>query len=63
MRRMKNKQYCILNKQYTKEEYETLVKKIKTHMDEMPFVAGKNTIYKYGEFFPANFRPSPTTKR
>ena len=29
---LRNKQYCILNKQYTKEEYEQLVKKIKEKM-------------------------------
>ncbi|MEK9147427.1 MAG: hypothetical protein AAB593_00710 [Patescibacteria group bacterium] len=29
---LKNKQYCILNKQYTKEEYEELVPKIIKHM-------------------------------
>jgi hypothetical protein len=49
---LKKKQYCILNKQYTKEEYEKLVPKIKKHMDEMPFVDKMGRIYKYGEFFP-----------
>lgn len=29
---LRNKQYCILNKQYTKEEYEDLVSKIIAHM-------------------------------
>jgi len=29
---MRKKKYCILNKQYTKEEYESLVEKIKTDM-------------------------------
>jgi hypothetical protein len=29
---MVSKQYCILNKQYTKEEYEELVPKIIEHM-------------------------------
>ncbi|MDD5055426.1 MAG: hypothetical protein PHZ00_04135 [Candidatus Peribacteraceae bacterium] len=29
---LKNRRYCILNKQYTKEEYETLVPKIIDHM-------------------------------
>ena len=29
---LKNKQYCILNKQYTKEEYNKLVPKIIEHM-------------------------------
>lgn len=49
---LKKKQYCIFNKQYTKEEYEKLVEKIKKHMDEMPYVDKKGRVYKYGEFFP-----------
>jgi hypothetical protein len=36
-------QYCILNKQYSKEEYETLVQKIIEHMKETG---------EWGEFFP-----------
>ncbi|MFA6585571.1 MAG: hypothetical protein WCS86_00190 [Candidatus Paceibacterota bacterium] len=54
---LKKKQYCILNKQYTKEEYKILVEKIKKHMDDMPFVDSKERIYKYGEFFPIEFSP------
>jgi len=46
------KQYCIFNKQYTKEEYEKLVPKIIAHMNEMPYTDKKNRVYKYGEFFP-----------
>ena len=56
---VRNKQYCILNKQYTKEEYEELVPKIKKHMDEMPFTDKVGRIYKYGEFFPPEFSPFP----
>ena len=40
--------YCILNKQYTKEEYESLVPKIIAHM---------RSIGEYGEFFPASLSP------
>ena len=54
---LKKKQYCILNKQYTKNEYEKMVEKIKKHMDEMPYVDKKGNIYKYGEFFPIEFSP------
>ncbi len=45
---LKNKSYCILNKQYTKEEYEKLVPKIieKMKADE-----------EWGEFFPASISP------
>ena len=49
---MRNKQYCILNKQYTKEEYEKLVPKIIEHMNNMPYVDTKGRTYVYGDFFP-----------
>jgi hypothetical protein len=55
---LRNKQYCILNKQYTKEEYEILLPKIIEHMNEMPYVDKKGRVYKYGEFFPAEMSPS-----
>jgi len=45
---LKNKSYCILNKQYTKEEYEQLVPKIVEHM--------KST-WERGEFFSSNISP------
>jgi len=43
-----NSQYCILNKQYSKEEYEVLVPKIINHMQR----AGE-----WGEFFPMSLSP------
>jgi len=49
---LKNKQYCILNKQYTKEEYERLLQKIIENMNTQPYVDKKGRVYKYGEFFP-----------
>jgi hypothetical protein len=49
---IRNKQYIIFNKQYSKEEYEVLVAKIKKHMDEMPYIDKNGRVYKYGEFFP-----------
>jgi len=54
---LKGKEYCILNQQYTKEEYEELIPKIKAHMDEMPYEDKKGRIYKYGEFFPFDMCP------
>jgi len=54
---LKNKQYCILNKQYTKEKYEKLVKKIKKHMNNMSYVDSLGRVYKYGEFFPPEIAP------
>ncbi|HAS80499.1 MAG: hypothetical protein UR25_C0001G0102 [Candidatus Nomurabacteria bacterium GW2011_GWE1_32_28] len=50
--KLRNKKYCILNKQYTKEEYKELLPKIIKHMNDMPYVDKKERIYKYGEFFP-----------
>ncbi|MEK7175590.1 MAG: hypothetical protein AAB693_02180 [Patescibacteria group bacterium] len=54
---LRNKSYCILNKQYTKEEYEELVPKIIQHMNDMPYVDKKGRIYEYGEFFPPELSP------
>ncbi len=54
---LKNKSYCILNKQYTKEEYEALVPKIIKHMSDLPYIDSKGRIYKYGEFFPPELSP------
>jgi len=54
---LRHKQYCILNKQYTKEEYNKLVPKIKQHMNDMPYIDKKGRIYKYGEFFPIELSP------
>jgi hypothetical protein len=45
---MKPGKYCILNKQYTKEEYESLVSRIIEHMRQTR---------EWGEFFPAGISP------
>lgn len=52
-----SKQYCILNKQYSKDEYFEMVEKIKKHMDDMPYVDMQGLVYKYGEFFPIELSP------
>jgi hypothetical protein len=54
---LRKKQYCILNKQYTKEEYLDLFPKIIKHMTEMPYIDKKGRIYKYGEYFPTQLSP------
>jgi hypothetical protein len=46
-------QHCILNKQYSKEEYEKMVKKIKAHMIKTK---------EYGEFFPMEMTPFEYTE-
>src|SRR3989344_1003637 len=50
-------EYCILNKQYTKEEYEALVEKIKKHMVDMPYRDKLGREYPYGEMLPAELSP------
>jgi len=45
---LRGKQYCILNKQYTKEEYEELVPRIVEHMKQTG---------EWGEFFPVAMSP------
>ena len=54
---MRSKQYCILNKQYSKEEYFELVPKIIEHMNTMPYIDKKGRVYKFGEFFPSELSP------
>lgn len=54
---MKNAQYCILNKQYEKDEYFEMIEKIKKHMDTAPYVDAKGRVYTYGEFFPYDMSP------
>lgn len=50
---LRSKQYCILNKQYTKEEYEELIPKIIKHMNDMPYVDKEGRAHSYGDFFPS----------
>ncbi|MCX6721808.1 MAG: hypothetical protein NTY04_01260, partial [Candidatus Staskawiczbacteria bacterium] len=54
---MRNRSYCILNKQYTKEEYKALIPKIIEHMNDMPYISPRGIVYKYGEYFPIEFSP------
>ena len=54
---LKNKEFCILNKKYSKEDYEKMVEKIKKQMDELPYTDETGKTYKYGEFFPAEISP------
>ncbi len=50
---VRNKKYCILNREYSKEEYNQLIPKIKEQMKEMPYIDKRGIEYRYGEFFPA----------
>jgi hypothetical protein len=55
---LKNKEYFIFNKQYSKEEYEGLIEKIKQHMHDTPYTDSNGRTYAYGEFFPAELSVS-----
>jgi hypothetical protein len=50
---LKKSQYCILNRQYSKEEHQVLVAKIKESMGKEPYVDTRGIPYRFGEFFPA----------
>ena len=52
---LRNKSYCILNKQYTKEEYEKLKLKIVEDMKKNPYIDENGRVWSYGEFFPLKF--------
>ena len=54
---LKRKQYCILNKQYTKEEYFKLKEKIIADMKTNPWKSKSGHIYSYGEFLPPELAP------
>jgi hypothetical protein len=54
---LKRKQYCIFNKEYSKEEYEKIVEKIKQQMKDISFTDIRGRDYGYGEFFPVEFSP------
>ena len=54
---VQKKSYCILNKQYTQDEYKDLVTKIKKHMSDMPYIDANGCSYAFGEFFPPELSP------
>lgn len=54
---LRKKEYCILNKQYSKENYFLLREKIIKHMEVAPYKDSQGRIYNYGEFFPPEFSP------
>lgn len=54
---IRKKEYCIFNKQYSKEDYEKLVPRIVDQMNTMPYRENNGIEYKYGEFFPISIMP------
>ena len=70
---LKRKKYCILNKEYSKEEYEKLRAQIIEDMKRNPYVDEQGRIWSYGETFPqmmnhfgynecSGFKYAPKTK-
>src|SRR5258706_484246 len=49
---LRSAEYCILNKQYSKEEYFDTIEKIKQQMTTVPYVDTVGRSYSYGEMFP-----------
>jgi len=54
---IKKQKYCILNKQYSKDEYEKLRATIIEQMDKIPYKDKQGNTYTYGEFFPIALSP------
>ncbi len=54
---LRNKQYCILNKQYTEAEYTRLVSELIKHMNETPFLDKRGVLHQYGDYFPEELSP------
>ncbi len=54
---IRKKEYCILNKQYTKEEYFELRDKIIEDLEKNPYIDSKGRVWKYGEFLPYDLSP------
>ncbi len=54
---LRNKNYCILNKQYSKEEYQKLLPKIIEQMKKIPYVDKKGRTYDFGDFYPTELSP------
>jgi hypothetical protein len=52
---LKRKSYCILNKEYSKEEYEKLRVQIIEDMKNNPYIDKLGRKFSYGEFFPPEF--------
>lgn len=54
---LRKQKYCILNKQYTKENYEALRKTIVQQMEQAPYKDLNGNAYHYGDFFPTEMSP------
>jgi hypothetical protein len=52
---LKRKSYCVLNKEYSKEEYKVLCEKIVEDMKKNPYIDEQGRAWFYGEFFQPGF--------
>ena len=52
---LKRKSFCILNKEYSKEEYEILKEKIIEDMKKNPYMDEQGRSWSYGELFQPGF--------
>ncbi len=56
---LRNKKYCILNKQYSEEDYRKVRAQIIENMTTMPYADAQGILYPYGEFLPIELSPFP----
>jgi CxxC-x17-CxxC domain-containing protein len=54
---IRNGEYCILNKQYSKEEYKSMVDRIRKQMMEVLYTDYAGRVYRYGEMLPGELSP------
>ncbi|EKD76369.1 MAG: hypothetical protein ACD_43C00138G0004 [uncultured bacterium] len=54
---LRNAQYCLLNKPYSKEEYERLLPRLIEQMKAVPFTDKMGRTYRFGEYFPTELSP------
>lgn len=59
---LKRKQHCILNKEYTKEQFEILRAQIVEDMKVRPYIDAQGRAVPYGEFFPHELSNFPYNK-
>ncbi len=54
---LRKKEYCILNKQYSKESFDKLRTQIIADLEKNPYIDSKGRVWKYGEFLPYDLSP------
>ena len=54
---VRNKKYCILNRQYKEEKFYSLRLQIIKDMEKNPYVDKRGRVHGYGEFFPYDLSP------